>query len=81
MRDWGTAKAWLYREQEVQRKGWIEDQSTQIAAAKQRANHAVAAAKANLDQESAEARQNLSATTGALADEIAGAVLGRGAHV
>jgi len=75
------ARAELYREQEVQRKGWIEDQTTQIAAAKQRANHAVAAAKANLDQESAEARQNLSAITGALADEIAGAVLGRGAHV
>jgi F-type H+-transporting ATPase subunit b len=73
------ARAEVYREQESQRKQWLEDQAAQIRTAKESGDRAVSEAQANLKQESAVARQTLADTSSSLADEITRTVL-RGAH-
>jgi F-type H+-transporting ATPase subunit b len=71
------ARAEVYRAQEETRRGWLEDQAAQIAEARSRSEASVRAAKEQIALESAAARQNLVATSGTLADEIATAVLAR----
>ncbi len=73
------ARAELYKEQEHQRKQWLEDQAGQIGTAKESAAQAVAAAKASLARETAAARQIVTETSSGLADEIARILLGKAA--
>ena len=71
------ARAEVYRQQEETRKGWLDDQSKQIAAAHERSTEAMAAADKWLVGETAAAKQNLVETSAALADRIANTVLAR----
>ncbi len=71
------ARAEVYREQEETRRRWLADQATQVAEARSSAEAGVARAKVELASEAAGARQNLLETSGALADQIATAVLAR----
>ncbi len=73
------ARADVYRAQEDMRRRWLEDQAAQMADARQRSEARVHAAKQQIAVETAAARENLKNTSGALADEIATAVLGRSA--
>jgi F-type H+-transporting ATPase subunit b len=74
MRD---ARAEVYREQEVIRARWLEDQAAQVAGARERTGAGVATARERLAAEIAGARLSLTESSGALADEIATAVLSR----
>ena len=71
------ARAEVYREQEELRRGWLADQAAQIATAHQATNAAIAKNKEQMGLEAAAARQSLLETSGALADEIASALLTR----
>ena len=71
------ARAEVYREQEETRRRWLADQAAQVAEARSSAEAGVARAKVELASEAAGARQNLLETSGALADQIATAVLAR----
>ena len=70
------ARAELYREQEATRAQWLADQASQITGARQRTGTAVAEAKEQMAAEVVAARQSLIESSGALADQIATAVLG-----
>jgi F-type H+-transporting ATPase subunit b len=70
-------RAEVYRQQEETRKGWLEDQSKQVAAAHARSTEAMAGADKRLAGETAAAKQNLVETSAALADRIANTVLAR----
>jgi len=72
------ARAEVYREQEIQRRQWLEDQGAQVQGAKERAAESVRSAKKNIDQESAAARGSLMASSSGLAEEIVSAVIGKG---
>ncbi len=74
------ARAEIYREQEAQRRQWLDDQAAQVQEAKQRSAETVRGAKNNFDQESAAARGSLEAASAGLADDIVSAVIGKGAH-
>ena len=67
----------VYAEQEKTRRQWLTDQATQLAAAQQATAGTVAKAKAEIAAEAAIARQSLTATSGALAEEIATSLLTR----
>ncbi len=71
------ARAEVYRQQEETRKGWLEDQATQISAGHDRASQAMATADKKIAEEVAASRQNLIETSAALADQIASTVLAR----
>lgn len=71
------ARAEVYRQQEETRRRWLEEQTAQIAEARERSEGVVKDAKYQLASEAAGARKNLLDTSGALADQIATAVLGR----
>jgi F-type H+-transporting ATPase subunit b len=71
------ARAEVYREQEVTRARWIEEQAAQVTAAGERTGAGMAAAREQLAAEIATARLSLAESSGALADEIATAVLSR----
>jgi F-type H+-transporting ATPase subunit b len=72
-----NARAEVYKEQEETRRRWLADHATQIAQARSSAEAAVERAKAEIASEAAGAKQNLQETSGALADQIATAVLTR----
>ena len=74
------ARTELYREQEVQRNRWLEDQAAQVKEARKRANEAIQSASARIEGEAASARSNLVETSAALAEQITQTVLGRGAN-
>lgn len=69
------ARADVYKEQEEMRRGWIEDQASQVAQARERNAAAVRKAREEISAEAAAARRSLTESSGALADEIATAVL------
>ncbi|HEX5432066.1 MAG TPA: ATP synthase F0 subunit B [Bryobacteraceae bacterium] len=71
------ARAEVYRQQEETRRRWLEDQSKQVAEARERTDASVQRAKDEIAAEAAAARQNLLETSGALADRIASRVLAR----
>ena len=67
----------VYKEQEEQRRKWLEAQAAQIADARGALEKTVKDAKFALAAESAAARQALLDTSGELADQIAAAVMSR----
>jgi F-type H+-transporting ATPase subunit b len=69
------ARAEVYKEQEEMRRRWIEDQASQAAQARERNAAAVRKAREEISAEAAAARLSLTESSGALADEIATAVL------
>jgi F-type H+-transporting ATPase subunit b len=69
------ARAEVYKEQEETRRRWIEDQASQVAQARERNTAAVRRAREEIAAEAAAARLSLTESSGALADEIATAVL------
>ena len=71
------ARAEVYREQEETRKNWLADQTGQVDSARERTGHTVQQAKEQMTAEIAAARQSLAESAGALADQIATAVLAR----
>jgi F-type H+-transporting ATPase subunit b len=71
------ARSQIYKDQEEQRRKWLEDQAAQIAEARARQEKVVKDAKFALAAEAASARQTLLDTSGQLADQIAAAVLSR----
>jgi F-type H+-transporting ATPase subunit b len=71
------ARAELYRAQEETRRKWLEDQAAQVDAARQRSAQILHEAKQQIEGEAATARASLTATTAALADEIANSILAR----
>ena len=71
------ARAEVYRQQEETRRRWLEDQAAQVAQAHERTAGAVRQAKRQIAAEAAAARQSLLGSSGALADQIATAVLAR----
>lgn len=74
------ARAEVYREQEELRRGWLADQTAQIAQARETSAARVAKAYEEMKAETAVARQGLTESSSALADEIANAVLTRSAR-
>jgi F-type H+-transporting ATPase subunit b len=71
------ARAEVYREQEETRKRWLADQTIQVDSARERTVQTVQQAKEQITAEITAARQTLAESAGALADQIATAVLAR----
>jgi F-type H+-transporting ATPase subunit b len=71
------ARAEVYREQEVTRAQWLADQAAQMTGARERTGAAAGKAKEQMAAETAAARQSLIESSGAMADQIATAVLAR----
>jgi F-type H+-transporting ATPase subunit b len=71
------ARTQIYKEQEEMRRGWLEDQATQLATARTNGEAAVKSARESLASEAAAARKQLMDTSGLLADQIAASVLAR----
>jgi F-type H+-transporting ATPase subunit b len=71
------ARAEVYRAQEETRRRWLDDQAGQIAGARERSEASIRLAREQIAAETAAARQTLVDTSGALADQIAAAILGR----
>jgi F-type H+-transporting ATPase subunit b len=71
------ARAEVYREQEETRKHWLADQTSQVEGARERTGQTVQQAKEQMTAEITAARQSLAESAGALADQIATAVLAR----
>jgi F-type H+-transporting ATPase subunit b len=69
------ARAEVYKEQEEMRRRWIEDQASAVSQARERNAAAVRKAREEISAEAAAARRSLTESSGALADEIATAVL------
>jgi F-type H+-transporting ATPase subunit b len=74
------ARAEVYRAQEETRRGWLEDQTAQIAEARQRSEVSVRSAKEQITADATAARQSLGETSATLADQIATTVLARRAQ-
>ena len=74
------ARAEIYREQEEMRRQWLADQSEQIAQAREASGAKLAKTRGEMAAEMAAARQTLTESSSALADEIATAVLSRRAR-
>ena len=71
------ARESIYQEQEEARRGWITDQSAQLDQARQQGRELIQQAKFQLDAEADIAKNQLSETSDALADQIANALLER----
>lgn len=71
------AREAIYQEQEEARKRWLGDQSAQLDDARKKAHELIHQSGQQLEAESSAARNQLSGTTDALADQIAGALLER----
>jgi F-type H+-transporting ATPase subunit b len=67
----------VYKQQEETRKKWLADQAAQLAAAKASAEASMEAAKAAIEAEAVTARESLSVSGAALAEQITNAVLAR----
>ena len=74
MRD---AHSEVYRQQEEIRRGWLADQTSQVALARDTSAAAVKAAKEQVAKEMVEARATLSESASALADQVVSSVLSR----
>ena len=69
------AREEIYQEQEEARRGWIAEQNTRLEEARRSSRDLIHQAKQQLDTESAAAKRDLTATTAALADQIAQSLL------
>jgi F-type H+-transporting ATPase subunit b len=69
------ARTQIYKEQEETRRKWLEEQASQIAAARTRMEAMVKDAKNAIAAEAASARASLTETSSVLADRIAAKVL------
>jgi F-type H+-transporting ATPase subunit b len=69
------ARADIGRDQEQQRKQWLEEQAARMNAARSETDQKIAQAKAEIAKEAATVRQQLIDTTAQLADEIANTIL------
>ena len=72
-----AARNEIYREHEEVRLKWRDDQTAQVAAARQRTEVLVKEAKATVAAEASQAKATLAANSQALADEITKAILQR----
>lgn len=76
-RKFAEARAEAYRMQEETRRKWLDDQADQLGVARSKADEQVRAEKARILGEAAAARENLTASSATLADNIADAILSR----
>jgi F-type H+-transporting ATPase subunit b len=67
----------IYKDQEQIRLKWREEQTNQLATARERSEKAVAEARKQIAAESVEAKSSLAANSQALADQITRAILPR----
>jgi F-type H+-transporting ATPase subunit b len=74
------ARSELYKEQENERRKWLDDQAAQVVQAHERSAEAVRKAREEIAAEAATARETLAASAGSLADEIATSLLARRAQ-
>lgn len=71
------ARAEVYRDQEELRRGWLADQATQIAEAREASAASTANSREQMAVEMASARRILTESSSALADQIVTALLTR----
>jgi F-type H+-transporting ATPase subunit b len=71
------ARAGVYRAQEDTRRKWLEDQAAAVAAARAEAEARVKAARQQIAADAVTSRETLTASSGAMADEIAKVMLAR----
>jgi len=71
------ARAEVYRLQEETRRQWLEDQAGQVAETRQRMEERVHNEKLGIAADAAQARVNLTAPSGDLAEKIAERILAR----
>jgi F-type H+-transporting ATPase subunit b len=69
------AREEIYQEQEEARRRWIGEQTAQVEEARRSSRDLIHQAKQQLDAETAAAKRDLTATTAALADQIAQSLL------
>ena len=69
------AREEIYQEQEEARRRWITEQAARLEEARHSSRDLIHQAKQQLDAETAAAKRDLGATTAALADQIARALL------
>ena len=74
------ARAIVYKEQEETRKRWLDDQASQVAAARAKSEDGVKTAKDGIASEAATAREGLKANSVVMADQIVATVLSRKAQ-
>jgi F-type H+-transporting ATPase subunit b len=72
-----AARSEVYKENEVLRKQWRDQQAAMLAETRAKSDAAIAAAKADLASEVQAARQGLQAETERIADDITAAILRR----
>jgi F-type H+-transporting ATPase subunit b len=71
------AKGEVYRDQEETRKKWLAEQAAHLAQAKANAETSIQTARKGIEQEVTVARQGLSETSAAIAEQIANTILAR----
>ena len=71
------ARAAVYKQQEEIRKGWLEEQTQQVADARDRSDSSVKASREALAVDAAAARKSLQDSSAAVADQIVATVLGK----
>jgi F0F1-type ATP synthase membrane subunit b/b' len=69
------AREEIYQEQEEARRRWISEQNVRLEEARRASRDLIHQAKEQLDAEAAVAKRNLTASTAALADQIATSLL------
>jgi len=69
------AREQIYQEQDEARRRWISEQTTRVEEARHQARELIHKSKLQLETESSAAKHELAATTDALAEQIAQAVL------
>ena len=72
-----TARDQIYQEQEESRRRWVAEQTERLEEARQQGRELVHQSKVQLDNETAAAKRDLTATAESLADQIATSLLGR----
>ena len=71
------AREQIYQEQDETRRNWTSEQAARLEEARKQARELVHQAKTELEAEAAAAKRELSAATGALAEQIAQSLLER----
>ena len=72
-----SARSQIYREQEEIRRKWRDEQSAQVAAARERAEVAVREAREQIGREAEQAKVTLAGNSEVVARQITQAILGR----
>ena len=76
-RKFAEARAEAYKLQEETRRNWLDDQADELSGERKQARAAVEAEKLRIAAEARAARENLAASSEALAESIADAILSR----